>query len=383
MELGQKIRAARLEAGLSQRELCGDTITRNMLSLIENGSARPSMDTLQILATRLHKTVGYFLEEGASCNEHLMQALRQAKPEQVAELLKDYVSPDPVFDRERYFLESNAYLALSRQALQEGKKAYAQTLWETTATVSELALVFLTPIWCLGLVSVVLGCARGKEAQTKVLTAGFNRFFAGLGLHLLTILLYIFASLITIYIGTALMSFMADMHKLDTILQPFAQSIEQNPEIVSDPAFLRTLPWGELLACLWLPILFVILITVVFIAFLSYRLRLARYFLMDGLGMGAMQAVRKSFSSMKGNVFAFIRLDLSYWWYYGLMILFGTSSLLNLIPFLLGMPQVSDLAAIGIQFLSSAALCPLYWWKGAQVETTFALAYENLKIKTL
>ena len=137
MELGQKIRAARLEAGLSQRELCGDTITRNMLSLIENGSARPSMDTLQILAARLHKTVGYFLEEGASCNEHLMQALRQAKPEQMAELLKDYVSPDPVFDRERYFLESNAYLILSRQALQEGKKAYAQTLWEKAMAAGE------------------------------------------------------------------------------------------------------------------------------------------------------------------------------------------------------------------------------------------------------
>lgn len=137
MELGQKIRAARLEAGLSQRELCGDTITRNMLSLIENGSARPSMDTLQILAARLHKTVGYFLEEGVSCNEQLMQALRQAKPEQVAELLKDYVSPDPVFDRERYFLESNAYLALSRQALQEEKKAYAQALLEKAMAAGE------------------------------------------------------------------------------------------------------------------------------------------------------------------------------------------------------------------------------------------------------
>ena len=137
MELGQKIRAARLEAGLSQRELCGDTITRNMLSLIENGSARPSMDTLQILAARLHKTVGYFLEEGASCNEKLMQTLRQVNPEQVAELLKDYVSPDPVFDRERYFLESNAFLALSRQALEEGKKAYAQTLLQKAMAAGE------------------------------------------------------------------------------------------------------------------------------------------------------------------------------------------------------------------------------------------------------
>ena len=46
MELGQRIKAVRLEKGLSQRQLCGSMITRNMLSQIENGSARPSMDTL-------------------------------------------------------------------------------------------------------------------------------------------------------------------------------------------------------------------------------------------------------------------------------------------------------------------------------------------------
>ena len=39
MELGQKVKQARLELGLSQRQLCGDVITRNMLSKIENGEA--------------------------------------------------------------------------------------------------------------------------------------------------------------------------------------------------------------------------------------------------------------------------------------------------------------------------------------------------------
>ena len=53
MELGQRLRQARQAAGLSQRQLCGDTITRNMLSQIENGTARPSMQTLEILAERL------------------------------------------------------------------------------------------------------------------------------------------------------------------------------------------------------------------------------------------------------------------------------------------------------------------------------------------
>lgn len=258
-----------------------------------------------------------------------------------------------------------------------------KALWETTATVSELAMTFLTPIWSLGLVAVVLGFARGKDAQPKDLTSGFSRFLAGLGLHLLTILLYILAGFTTIYIGTALMGALANADRLEIILQPFAQAIEANFDIIYDPAFLQTLPWADILACLWVPALLVVLLTAAIMIFLGYRLRLAPYYLMDGMGMGPMQAVRKSFSSMKGNVFAFIRLDLSYWWYYGLMALLGTSSLLNLVPFLLGMPQVSDIAAIGIQFLSSGALCALYWWKGAQVETTFALAYENLKMKTL
>ena len=78
MELGQKIRAARQELGLSQRQLCGEEITRNMLSLIENGSAKPSMKTLQYLAVRLGKNISYFLEETAvlSPNQAVMASAR-------------------------------------------------------------------------------------------------------------------------------------------------------------------------------------------------------------------------------------------------------------------------------------------------------------------
>lgn len=65
MELGEKIRKARLDAGLSQRQLCGDAITRNMLSLIENGTAKPSMKTLNFLAEQLGKPIHFFLEDPA------------------------------------------------------------------------------------------------------------------------------------------------------------------------------------------------------------------------------------------------------------------------------------------------------------------------------
>ena len=46
MELGEKLRRARLEAGFSQRALCGDEITRNMLSQIAQ-TARAGHSSVQ------------------------------------------------------------------------------------------------------------------------------------------------------------------------------------------------------------------------------------------------------------------------------------------------------------------------------------------------
>jgi transcriptional regulator with XRE-family HTH domain len=103
MDLGSKIRQARLDAGLSQRQLCGEEITRNMLSLIENGAAKPSMKTLTVLARRLGKPVGWFLEENAPDFSDLagsadalrqaQEALSQGKPIYAAQLLDCVTAP--------------------------------------------------------------------------------------------------------------------------------------------------------------------------------------------------------------------------------------------------------------------------------------------------
>ena len=45
MTLGQKLRQTRLSKGLSQSQVAGDCVTRNMLSQIENDQASPSMRT--------------------------------------------------------------------------------------------------------------------------------------------------------------------------------------------------------------------------------------------------------------------------------------------------------------------------------------------------
>lgn len=128
MELGQRLRQARLEAGLSQRQLCADTVTRNMLSQIENGQARPSMDTLCRLAKRLGRPVSFFLGESAeeSGNAACLQRAYAADAAEVPAILRDYRAPDEANDAQRYFLEASARMTLARRALSRGNTGQAR-----------------------------------------------------------------------------------------------------------------------------------------------------------------------------------------------------------------------------------------------------------------
>ncbi len=143
MEFGQRIRQARLESGLSQRQLCGGVITRNMLSQIENGTARPSMDTLSYLARQLGKPISWFLEESAvtSPNQTVMEQARRffgaGSFDQVIAVLQDYREPDAVFDWEKEYLFIRSLLQISMQAIKEDRKPYARQLLQEAAQAGE------------------------------------------------------------------------------------------------------------------------------------------------------------------------------------------------------------------------------------------------------
>lgn len=144
MELGPRLKQARLEAGLSQRQLCGDQLTRNMLSLIENGTARPSMDTLLYLAARLGKPVSFFLEEeSVSPNQARISTARrfytEGDPTGALNVLESWEPPDPVFDAERYYLEALCCLALFERdpkapLLEQAAQAGSRTPYYTRDT---------------------------------------------------------------------------------------------------------------------------------------------------------------------------------------------------------------------------------------------------------
>lgn len=117
MTMGQRILQARLEAGLSQRELAGEEITRNMLSSLEHGTANPSVATLRYLSQRLGKPVGWFFgEDGPS---EAVAAFEQGDYRRSRSLMTS---------GEKRWLEPLALLREAAQAVEEDRIPYARQL---------------------------------------------------------------------------------------------------------------------------------------------------------------------------------------------------------------------------------------------------------------
>src|SRR5213593_43930 len=84
--LGERVRAARHELGLSQAQLAGDELTKGFISQVEAGLVRPSLRSLQIIASRLGRSLDYFIgdESLAGAKRRVFHALRRRPPPSAA-----------------------------------------------------------------------------------------------------------------------------------------------------------------------------------------------------------------------------------------------------------------------------------------------------------
>ncbi len=122
VELGKRIKEARLARKMTQSDVVGDFITRNMLSQIESGTANPSVKTLTYLAKVLQLPVNYLLpdeletydtsEETVNVDfEALIKMKNAYKREEylaAAKLAEEHLEKDSVI-----YDEANAILARS------------------------------------------------------------------------------------------------------------------------------------------------------------------------------------------------------------------------------------------------------------------------------
>ncbi len=143
-ELGRRLKAARLAKKMTQSDVVGTFITRNMLSQIESGSATPSMKTLEYLAGVLEIPMDKLLAEGEIPEEstengiftliHAKQLLQEKRYE---EILRSCIPEGPIAD-EIHAIRSMAHLYIAaRLAESEETEALQSAVMHARSAVKE------------------------------------------------------------------------------------------------------------------------------------------------------------------------------------------------------------------------------------------------------
>ena len=119
-ELGKRLKNARLSKKMTQSEVAGNFITRNMLSLIESGNATPSMKTLEYLSEVLNLSMDKLLSDSFEESTEIpdFQILQNAKKllaeNNYAQLLET-IRPEGMFKDELHAIRSIAHLKTAEQ----------------------------------------------------------------------------------------------------------------------------------------------------------------------------------------------------------------------------------------------------------------------------
>ena len=159
------------------------------------------------------------------------------------------------------------------------------------------------------------------------------------------------------------------------VLTPLSQNLTRILEPLmsaEDPlTALSGIPTAQLFeATLPLFVLMGILMCVLFVA-VMYRCRLADYLILSGTTNSALMALGLSRQLLRGHVMEMLRLDLSFWWFY------GASLVLNLLMFLPAfvLPESQTILSLVCYGVYLAGTFLLYWKTRAQVETVYALYF--------
>lgn len=130
-ELGKRIKEARLAKKMTQSEVVGDFITRNMLSQIESGAAMPSVKTLSYLARVLSLPAEQMLSADSPPDEayQLLQDAKAAlRASQYAEVPQDTAQFPPAIADELYALAARASFLAAQDCFQAEQSQQAAAL---------------------------------------------------------------------------------------------------------------------------------------------------------------------------------------------------------------------------------------------------------------
>lgn len=136
VELGRKIKEARIARKMTQSEVVGNFITRNMLSQIESGTATPSIKTLEYLSRVLDIPLFQLIPDQ---KDDSIAILNRAKKHLVEgaydKILKMEEGYPPELQDEFWAIFANASLRLAKQQLRSG-------VYQDAARLSQKAMEY-------------------------------------------------------------------------------------------------------------------------------------------------------------------------------------------------------------------------------------------------
>lgn len=249
-----------------------------------------------------------------------------------------------------------------------------RSLLQSLQTVLQYCATLFTPFWQAGFTLAVLHIARGAVTSEKDLLGGFRRWLPVLSLHMFTMMILFGVVLCCGYLAALIFSF-------TPFAQPLADAI--TPMLSSGAVDLSTIPADTLVdAYIPLFIIYGIVLAPILLS-VTLGLRLSKYLILDHK-MGAFAAIHLSKVAMRGNKLKMLKLDLSFWWYYLTELLLAIVCYLDVILPMLGitLPFNETTAYFTALILYGIGQLGFQLWKKAYVDTTYALAYQEL-VQTL
>lgn len=194
MNIGNKVKALRLAKMLTQSELAGDEITRNMLSRIENGSALPSLQTLMYLADKLGVPAGYLLAEETEDFEYKkligMPDIIRAFKDGDWRICTDLCEKLGGTDDETAHIVSVCRFNEAKEAFDSGELRAAVALFDEARSISQktvyadksIAPVCDAYLYCIGSISPLLiaDIEVARLPSVYALADDFCRYFVAL-----------------------------------------------------------------------------------------------------------------------------------------------------------------------------------------------------------
>ena len=251
-----------------------------------------------------------------------------------------------------------------------------RSVLSTVQSVLPLAHTCILLCLELGYISAAMRFARKQYADHTDLKTGFRLFGPLLRLILLQTLVFTGIMMAAYYVGLQLCLLTPLGQPLLDAVMPYAEA-GTVPDLQNlDPQLMDALIQSMI------PMLAVILVLFALVAIpLSYRYRMANYYLVDHPRQGALAALRNSRRMMRGNCFRLFQADLHFWHYYLLtflaMVICYGDTLLPLVG--IELPMSDTLAYFLFYALYLVIQFFLYLGFRNRVEVTYVTAYDAIR----